>query len=632
MKTLTFSKALLCSLLLSTLSAQDASLQPSTNPSNSNMGASLQSIDVPNTTAMEEFKSGNFSAGKFYTKEPVLLDSMTKEELSLKSSPTGPKKQRARQENTKEDKDLNVSNALLDRAEHKMQDSANSMQVDSRQIDSKLEDSKMQDSKLVKGSPAMESSLATKKVSTKQDLMTQDSKKEPMLHDKSFGMQEVKDLYPVSTTKERLDYAACSDYYHQASIRLDDGTYAVYIKGKGFVGFSKTRPKDVRVEKYDPFSGLFLLKDSLKTPLGYTLMDIDNYARSRELVSADIKGARGVRLLKGQAGFLDYGRIKGQIGQNGVLSNICYQIYGIGVGGNSFIEKSYIMRFLDSKGVHYGDIGVRFKETDPKSATFEVLYVDPFFKSNPFMQGDVLISVNNIAPKSFKDLSEMLLNLKEGSLAKVDIRRDGKVLSFEVKAGKRYGGLLLPDSFLERFHLRLSDSFTVLDAPSSGRFSELKKGDKILKIDGLDLKDYLASMYTNRDKTLRELFTKLYMMKIKASTKVQIPSKTKEDELASYIQEFANKHSSKEDIKAKASKDSMQGSGGTKVSSLKSGDDLEAFLNMNSPKINSESSSINIIKDDTKTSKQENANKTPSFENLDMLISRDGFEFRLIVK
>ncbi|PAF50954.1 hypothetical protein BKH43_03615 [Helicobacter sp. 13S00401-1] len=650
MKTSTFSKVALGCLLVSVLSAQDSN---TSNPaiSSTNMGASMQNVDAPNANAIDEFQSGSFSSGKFYPKETVLLDSMTKEELSLKSSPTGPKKSAKL---IKVDAhEMNVTNALLDgkpsldtntyMSKNTEANSSADLSLDSNKNSNEaLDKASVQDDALALNSTSDEDKHEIKESSmqemkdVKKDALAQ---KEPMLSDKSFGVQKVEGLYPVSASGERLDYAACGDYYHQASLRLGDGTYAVYLKGKGFVGFSKTRPKDARVAKYDPFSGLFLLDSNLKSKLGYTLMDIDTYARTRELVSADAKGARGVRLAKAQEGFLDYGRINGHIAQNGVLSNICYQIYGIGVGGDSFIEKPYIMRFLDSKSVHYGDIGVRFKLSDAENANFEVLYVDPFFKDNPFRKGDVLISINNVAPRSFKDLSERILNLKQGSLVKVDVRRDGKVLSFEVRAGKRYGGLLLPDSFLERFNLKLSDDFVVLSAPSSGKFSELKKGDKILKINNLDLKEYIKPMHINRDKTLRELFTKLYMMKVKSNKATLINSspKSKEDELASYIAQFANKHSSKKPVKEKANsmqnsmtKESMDNEQG----GLKSGADLEAFLNMNSPMLDSTPNAMdtNSMGSITKANKQETKDTKLDLGSLDMLISRDGFEFRLVVK
>lgn len=320
---------------------------------------------------------------------------------------------------------------------------------------------------------------------------------------------EVIDLYGKSKTEEKIDYAHCASYYREASLNLGKGLYAIKLKNGAIIGYSPTRPNLKNLLKYDPFIGLFQVKGRVDTRYAYELSDIDDYVLTRELASTGIKGAKPGRFQMHQIGFLQYAKFSVPTQQNGVISNICYKIYGLGVGGNGFIEKSYIDRFLSQKKPYYGDIGVRFDTASIDEATFIVQFADPFFPSNPFKRGDILISINDVAPKDWGELELLISNLMPNENVKIKIKRGNRIKNIELKAMQRYGGMLLADSFLERFDLRLSNDLVVQKVPGKGPFSKLKKGDRILFINDIDMRHFKARNTVERNQLLRELFTRI---------------------------------------------------------------------------------------------------------------------------
>ncbi len=329
--------------------------------------------------------------------------------------------------------------------------------------------------------------------------------------------QEVIDLFDKSVAEESIDYSHCAEYYKHASVNLGNGIYAIALKNGSIIGYSKIRPKSSKVKKYDQFSGLFSVGGSA-LKMAYELSDIDEYALNRELASTGIRGSRPGRFQKHQSNFLDYAKFSAPTQKNGVISNICYKIYGLGVGGHEFIEKKYIDRFLSQDEVYYGDLGVRFEVLNPQDATFGVKFADPFFPNNPFKRGDVLVSINDKAPKDLGDLEWIVATLPLGEEAVVKIRRgnEGIMHTFRVRVDKRFGGMLLPDSFLERFNVSISNDFVVQKVPSSGAFSKLKNGDKIIFINNIDMRQFNVKSTAERNQLFQELFTKIQGQQVDA--------------------------------------------------------------------------------------------------------------------
>ncbi|WQX90509.1 PDZ domain-containing protein [Helicobacter pylori] len=273
------------------------------------------------------------------------------------------------------------------------------------------------------------------------------------------------------------DFKHCQAFFKKAS--LQNGGVALKELPKGvYLYYSKTYPKHARVIKSDPFVGLYLLQ-SVPSEYVYTLRDLDKDALIRPMASIGDKEALEVRLLFKQKGYDRYAQISQKTQKNGVISNICYQMLGLGVGGNGFIETKFIKRFLNQKEPYYGDIGVRLEEDHKRLV---VAQFDPFFPKNPFLKNDEILAINDYKIHSLAEFEWVVSNLKYQSLAKVKIKRNHKVKEVTLKVNKRYGGFLLKDTFLERYGIALDRRFTItkIGAHLPKGLDFLKLGDRIL--------------------------------------------------------------------------------------------------------------------------------------------------------
>ncbi|WP_104624951.1 DUF7488 domain-containing protein [Helicobacter felis] len=250
------------------------------------------------------------------------------------------------------------------------------------------------------------------------------------------------------------NFSQCVRYHHLAT--RGDSLSLEWQKHQVAFLRSLTPPKGVKILKADPFMGFYLI-NAPKTRFAYHLLDMDSRAYRYPLASVKQDALLG-KILERQKGFLDFAKFSAPVPTNAVVSNICYQIYGIGVGGHSFIETKYLKRFLAQKTPYYGDIGVRVGEG------MVVERIDPFFANNPFVERDVIISINGEHIANPNAFEWVVSNLTYGSLAHISIRRGDTLKEFKVKVGRRYGGFLLPDTFLERFGIVLDDKLTITQA------------------------------------------------------------------------------------------------------------------------------------------------------------------------
>lgn len=279
----------------------------------------------------------------------------------------------------------------------------------------------------------------------------------------------------------KLDYTHCKNYYLNASVPVGN-TRAIALKHKGkkvYLLHSKTRP-NAKIIKADPFVGLYLI-ESAPSKLSYNLLALDSRTlKDSNLATISNKEVKKGKITGRQNGYLHYAKFSSPLSQNSVIGNICYQIYGIGIGGNNFLEKKYIDRFLNV-GATYSDIGVRLDMNAKKPL---VRLIDPFFPDNPFAVGDEIMSVNGKKVGSVLDTIWAITNLPLNKDAKISIKRDGKTLSLSLRPDKMYGGLLLSDTFLERFGIALGEDLEILSLNESGhlRLGFLKEGDKIVWI------------------------------------------------------------------------------------------------------------------------------------------------------
>ncbi|WP_235852515.1 DUF7488 domain-containing protein [Helicobacter vulpis] len=269
------------------------------------------------------------------------------------------------------------------------------------------------------------------------------------------------------------DFSQCIQYHHHAT---HSGGVSLFWDHRQVVFMrSMHAPKGVKILKHDPFIGFYLIQ-APKTQFAYHLLDIDAQAYKRPLASVSAQ-ARAGSILQRQRGFLHFARFSKPMPVNAVVSNICYQIYGVGVGGHEFIESKYLKRFLQQKSPYYGDIGVRVR------TGVIVQSVDPFFKHNPFLEGDVITRINDQPIRNAQDFEWVVSNLAYQSHARIIVKRGRALKTLVVRVDKRHGGFLLPDTFLERFGISLNGNLVITKATRlAPPLDKLQVGDQLLWI------------------------------------------------------------------------------------------------------------------------------------------------------
>ncbi|GLH57414.1 DUF7488 domain-containing protein [Helicobacter ailurogastricus] len=299
------------------------------------------------------------------------------------------------------------------------------------------------------------------------------------------------------------DFSHCQGYYKRAS---HAGSVSLFWKDRQ-VSFAHGKlAKGAKVLKADPFIGFYVLKTP-PTEFAYNLLDIDEHAYTHPLASVSADKATPGHIVKRQGGFLDYAQFSTPVALNGVVSNICYQIYGVGVG-EGFIEARYIKRFLRQSTPYYGDIGVRVRQR----GGVVVESVDPFFQNNPFLEQDKITNIDGRAINNVKEFEWVVSNLAYQERASVQVLRGGRYKTLSVRVDKRYGGFLLPDSFLERFGVKLNGHFVIqtLNKNRPRDFKLLQVGDKLVWINRKPIAPASAS-FAQKLAALRHALSHAYM-------------------------------------------------------------------------------------------------------------------------
>lgn len=301
----------------------------------------------------------------------------------------------------------------------------------------------------------------------------------PILDDDDFEVTELppsKILQKIELMKVIDDKGEIIDFSTTSkSINHETDTLSIF--------FSKSQIENDQIIKYDPFVGLYLIKIKPQSNINYDLKNINTFIISHILSGINVSTATSGKITKRQRGYLKYAEFSNEIGQNGVVSDICYQIYGIGVGGNKFIEKPFIDRFIAQKFPYYGDIGVRVDDY------LNVIEVDPFFEDNPFMLGDRIIGVNSNLMQDYSSYEWTITNLPLNEIVSILVKRNGKEQIIKVRVSQRYGGFLLPDTFFDRFGIVFNKDLEIVKIRDKKVKNSpyLKVGDRLLWINGKKL-------------------------------------------------------------------------------------------------------------------------------------------------
>ncbi|QOY51725.1 DUF7488 domain-containing protein [Candidatus Sulfurimonas baltica] len=263
--------------------------------------------------------------------------------------------------------------------------------------------------------------------------------------------------------------------------------------------FSKNIP-NAKIIKYDPFLSLYLIED--KNQFKYPFRINKNLTLGTAAVDRTI--AIEGKILKSQIGLNSFATYSEPLYGLALLTNSCCALEGI-VTPEGIIEKEYIERFLETKEVSYGDIGIRVH--DEKKVVI-VNSSNPFMKNNLFKKDDCILEFDGKDVIDSATLMRNILFSDIGSVHTIKIKREDKILVIKATTKKRYGGGYLSDTFLEFLGISFDKNLFIVKIEKKAQHYELKIGDKLLQINTTKIKKEqdILEIIANSEKSVNLLF------------------------------------------------------------------------------------------------------------------------------
>lgn len=278
---------------------------------------------------------------------------------------------------------------------------------------------------------------------------------------------------------EALDFSKCQEYQLQASKEfvLNNGNMIrAYHIGEGrYLAFSKEDIEDERLKKFDKLLGLALFADS-NIEKRYDLVKI-----KKEIPAVALNGASSTKgvIKQAQKSLKDLAVFSSPMPQNAMISDICYQMYGISVGGNRFIDKQYIERFLNEKSAQISHTSLGIILTNDNI----IKDINPFVSST-LRIGDKIISLNNKPISSKEEFINLEANLAPNKIATISAKRGKNEIIVALMPFLRIVDFDKLESYMAFFGLDLSPDLVILNSPSFGGF---KQGDKFLRLNQIKI-------------------------------------------------------------------------------------------------------------------------------------------------
>ncbi|MDE6886243.1 MAG: PDZ domain-containing protein [Helicobacteraceae bacterium] len=284
------------------------------------------------------------------------------------------------------------------------------------------------------------------------------------------------------SNKSNLNFSKCAEFYTKTSkqfidLKNENTINAIHIGDGKYLAYSKHFFNNKNIIKYDEFMGLYLFKDKILNQK----YDFRVINKSIQAVAINKNSITKGKILKSQGSLKNLAVFSNIIEPNSIISDICYQAYGISTGSDRFIDKSYIDLFLKNKNSkEYSYIGIEAK--DSKNGVV-ISKINPFI-TNLLQIGDILLSINGKKINSVDDFFNLESNLEINKIAYIDIKRGNKILKIPLIATKREIDFSVQDSFLQYFGIVLDNNLNIISDNKSERF---KPNDKILRVNQMQV-------------------------------------------------------------------------------------------------------------------------------------------------
>lgn len=256
-------------------------------------------------------------------------------------------------------------------------------------------------------------------------------------------------------------------------------TLQIPLKNNQRLVFSTT-PPNAKILKHDPYLSLYLVEDkkSFKHPF------VINTNIASGIFGVDNKSVIEGKITKRQVGLNSFATFSKQMSSPSLLLSSCCALEGI-VTDRGIIQREYIERFLKVKKVRYGDFGIRVATVN---SAVVVISSNPFLKENSFKKGDIILELDGKKVKDSATFMRDVLFSEIGSLHTLKIKRANELLALSAKTQNRVGGGYLSDTFLEFLGISFNEELHVTKIEQSARNYGLKAGDKLLRVNGVDVK------------------------------------------------------------------------------------------------------------------------------------------------
>ncbi len=274
------------------------------------------------------------------------------------------------------------------------------------------------------------------------------------------------------------------------SIVYFGNTRAMAIAKHYAVAYLKKRPQYPFIKR-DPFLHLYLFYSS-KILHPVKLKNTDKLSLGEWLASMKNNSLYIGNFSERGIGLDSYFRQNGKTPPNSMITCLCCDIYGLGIGGGKFISSNFIKRLLTSTEIFYGDIGVRFAR---HGKNIIVSRAKPFFPKQSLKVGDIIKKIDGKKIKTVEEATNAILLQKRNHVVKIEFFRKNALHVVKIKVLNRYRVKKTVaksnNSFLKNRGIFFDDKMKIkrISKHSFGEKSGLKIGDKLLQINQISVKN-----------------------------------------------------------------------------------------------------------------------------------------------
>lgn len=309
------------------------------------------------------------------------------------------------------------------------------------------------------------------------------------------------------------NFSKCSEFYFKTSrvfvLPSGDKVRAIHIGEGKYLAFSKENSVDSA--KYDPNMELIIFKGE-NLAQKYDLIPPKKILDSApKLVAISKNSTTQGQILRPQKSFKDFGIFSHEIPQNSVISDICYQVYGISIGGDKFIDSAYLARFLGQKHSAYSDIafsvsGKKINSINPiaqKIAQSNNFGAESSTQKNAESSvisqnlGDEILAIGGKKIKDEYDFFDTTSTIDTTKLAQITLKRGDKILQIPARVFKKHRAFSQRASALDILGIIVDDDLRIQRTPENYKF--FAKNDKILRLNQIKI-----SNKTELDSALKE--------------------------------------------------------------------------------------------------------------------------------